>query len=271
MGIISLSDLESLFAVLTTFVGTAVLVFHALILNRIEILFWEQEKKIKRYIVFSAIIFVLFIVVNLSTVYLYFDLANKLLTAWGNDGENVKKCVKPFVIIALLSLYFMVLGVAFVKNERDSKKDVEDKFRTNDMISDQILKLGIDFVVTIGLIVPIFDKTNIFDTARNFSVLIVALVSAVVAMWSVLSIYKHETRIQVYFEVGGDKEGEKEGEKKDEKKEKYYIYFREGDYMVCGKNKISNFEFDENNSGFRLFPMSELLGKQIEMHFEIDL
>jgi membrane protein len=267
MGIISLSDLESLFAVLATFVGTAVLVFHALILNRIEILFWEQEKKIKRYIVFSAIIFALFIVVNLFTVYLYFGLINKLLTAWGNGGVNAKKCVKPFVIIALLFLYSMVVVVALLINERNSKKDGEDKWQTNDMISGQILKLGIDFVVNIGLIVPIFDKTNIFDTARNFSVLIVALVSAVVAMWSVLSIYKHETRIQVYFEVGRDKEGEKEGEKKD----KYYIYFREGDYMVCGKNKISNFEFDENNSGFRLFPMSELLGKQIEMHFEIDL
>ena len=260
---ISLSDLESLLAVLTTFVGTTVLIFHALILNRIEILFWEQEKKIQRYIVFSTMIFVLFIVVNLSTVYLYFDLANKLLTACGNDGENVKKCVKPFVIIALLSLYFMVLGVAFVKNERDSKKDVEDRFRTNDMISDQILKLGIDFVVTILLIIPIFDITNIFDTARNFSVFIVALVSAVAAMYSVLSIYKHETRINVYFEVLVDNRGTK--------KDRYYIYFREGDYMVCGKNKINNFDFDENNSGFKLFPMGELLDKQIEMHFEIDL
>lgn len=260
MGVISLSDLESLFAVLTTFVGTAVLVFHALILNRIEILFWEQEKKIKRYIVFSAIIFVLFIVVNLSTVYLYFGLINKLLTAWGNGGE---KCVKPFVIIVLLFLYVMVAVVALLINERESKKDGEDKWQTNDMISGQILKLGIDFVVTILLIVPIFDKTNIFDTARNFSVLIVALVSAVLAMWSVLSIYKHETRIKVYFEVVVDKDTKE--------KNKYYIYFREGDYMVCGKNKINNFDFDENNSGFRLFPMGELLDKQIEMHFEIDL
>ena len=48
MGAISLSNLENVFGVLATVFGVAFLVVYFLGANRIEMLFWEEEKKLKR-------------------------------------------------------------------------------------------------------------------------------------------------------------------------------------------------------------------------------
>ncbi|WP_308685617.1 hypothetical protein [Stomatobaculum longum] len=231
-------DFEGLQKILSLF-GTVIvmiiLAIYYLEATDIERCFWDEKRKREReitlLIIFSIVLFFGNLVIAKCII----------VSSW---NYNIKIVVN---VVAALSIYICLSCASKWKKKGEEEWE---NVQSRDMykVSARVFTIGYIFTAALAIL-----ATNSDANSWKLLRILLAFEALVEGIIIVREDIKQEKQIKIHFRL------------RDRNRTKYYCYFREGDYFVCGSGENA----EKSHHSFRLFPLSQFATEGIELHFSI--